>query len=283
MRCPISLLCLALFSGCTATERRPFPAAEAAKPTVSLEEVEDHGQPSYRISTPSATWVYHREGAGFSSLFDARGNDWLAYRPIGGAAGHYRGIPNAVFRRNQEGNNFFHPGHRGPKGSTTTLVAAGPTRVLLRSVSRDERWACEWEILPDRARLRMSGVPADDNGYWFLYEGTPGGRFEPTDLCLRPGGRVTPLSERWEESLTAVPWTAFISPSSGHALVLIAHDPPETRVSYRPMENAMTVFGFGRTHANLENLLTRPLTFTVALIAETDPSRIEARVAALRR
>ena len=274
-----TLLCAALGSGC----KIAGPAHSPAIAAITVSEVVHHGQPSYRITTPTATWVYHREGAGFSSLFDPRGNDWLAYRPTGGAAGHYRGIPNAVFRRNQDGNNFFHPGHTGPKGSITTLAVAEPDRVILRSRSRDGRWTCEWEILPDRARLRMSDVPRDDNGYWFLYEGTPGGRFEPSDLCLRPGGLTSPLSERWEESLSAVPWVAFISATSGHTLLLIAHDPPDARVSYRPMENAMTVFGFGRSLASLENLLTRPLNFTVALVPETDPARLEARVARFRR
>lgn len=255
----------------------------ATQHAIEVAEVIDHGQPSYRIVTPRGTWVYHREGAGFSRLLDPAGNDWLAYRPTGGASGHYRGIPNAVFRRGQEGNNFFHPGHSGAKGSTTTLLHRSAQRVVLRSDSGDGRWSCEWEILPDRARLRITRLPPDDNGYWFLYEGTPGGRFEPSDLCLRPGGRLTPLAERWEESMGTAPWVAFISRPQGHTLVLIAHDPPDAPVSYRPMENAMTVFGFGRTLANLDNLLRQPLTFTVALVAETEPAKIEAHVANLKR
>lgn len=257
-----------------------FAATPAA---IQVTEVVDQGEPSYRIATPSATWVYHREGAGFSALFDPSGNDWLSYRPEGGAKGHYRGIPNAVFRRGQEGNNFFHPGHKGPQGSTTTLVSSTRDRVVLRSISKDERWACEWEIRPDRALLRMTKVPADDGGYWFLYEGTPGGRFELTDQVLRPGGVVTPLSERWEAKMSEVPWTAFISPERKHALIVIAHAPPDVAVSYRPMENAMTVFGFGRNLKSLQGQLTGNLTFTVALVAETDPAKIAARAADLQR
>jgi hypothetical protein len=255
----------------------------AATPPIRVSEVDHQGQPSYKIETPSGTWIYHREGAGFASLLDPEGNDWIAYRPQGGAAGHFRGIPNAVFRRAQEGNNFFHPGHAGPKGSETTLVRAEPRRVLLRSQSRDGRWSCEWEILPDRAHLHMTRVPADDDGYWFLYEGTPGGRFDPTDLCIRPGGKVTPLSERWEAGMREAPWVAFASGASKYALLLVAHDPPDVPVSYRPMENAMTVFGFGRTLANLNNLLSGRQRFTVMLVAESDPSRIAAAAARISR
>lgn len=242
--------------------------------SVAVDEVLHRGQPSYRIVTPTATWIYHREGAGMASLLDPNGRDWISYRPEGGSAGHYRGIPNAVFRPRQVGNNFFHPGHRGPQGSETTLVLHEPDRVLLRSRSVDGRWSGEWDIRPDRAHFRMTQLPLDDRGCWFLFEGTPGGRFDPTDLCLRADGSITPLSERWEADMRTVPWVAFISPPSGHALLLVAHEPPAAPVSYRQMEGAMTVFGFGRTHSTLDNLLTQPLAFTVALVADTDPGRL---------
>lgn len=241
---------------------------------ITVTEVVEQGQPSYRIVTPSATWVYHREGAGFSSIIDSAGHDWISYRPTGGAAGNFRGIPNAVHRRGAEGNNFFHPGHTGPKGSETSIVTAEPDRVVLRSKSRDGRWTTEWEILPDRARLRFAAVPNDDGMFWFLYEGTPGGQFDSNDLCVRPGGVSTLLSERWESTTSAVPWVAFVSRTRKHALVLVAHGAPDVAVSYRPMENAMTVFGFGRNLKSLDGLLSAQLVFTVALCAEIDPKSV---------
>lgn len=271
---------------CRATVRlaAAFAAAlpASAGASITVDEVVHQGQSSYRVVTPTATWIYHREGAGFASLLDADGNDWIAYRPEGGATGHYRGIPNAVFRRLQEGNNFFHPGHSGPKASETALIVSEPDRVVLRSRSTDGRWSGEWEIRADHARFRLTRLPPEDRGYWFLYEGTPGGRFDPTDLCLRADGALSPLSETWQGDVRDLPWVAFISPPSGHALLLIAHDPPEAPLSYRPMQDAMTVFGFGRKQGSLENLLTHPVTFTVALVAETDPDRISAFAASQR-
>ena len=248
---------------------------------IVVEETVDHGQPAYRIVTPAATWIYQKEGAGFSALLDPAGNNWISFRPGDGARGEFRGMPNAVFRRKQAGNNFFHPGHAGSKGAVTDLVLAGPSRVILRSQSVDGRWACEWEILPDCARFRMVTRPENDDGYWFLYEGTPGGRFSVTDSCLRPGGLLTPLSEEWESSLDKVPWVAFISPDGGHSLVLAAAGGASRTVSYRPMEQAMTVLGFGRSLRSLENQLQGEVAFTVALIKETAPAEVAARAAAL--
>jgi hypothetical protein len=62
---------------------------------VSLtDNVMDEGQSSYRIQTAIGTYLYQKQGASFSSFLDLDGNDWLNYRPTGGAGGSYRGIPN---------------------------------------------------------------------------------------------------------------------------------------------------------------------------------------------
>jgi len=54
--------------------------------------------PAYKIETPSATYYLEKSGAGLSSLIDRDGNDWLGFHPEpgSGAAGEYRGFPNAV-------------------------------------------------------------------------------------------------------------------------------------------------------------------------------------------
>lgn len=260
-----------------------LPLAVATAGDVKVTEIDHQGQPSYRITTPSATWIYHREGGGFASLLDSAGQDWISYRPTGGATGHYRGIPNAVFRSPKIGSSFFHPGHEGNKGSHTTLRSVTPDAVRLKSASIDGRWAGEWTVLADRAHFSMTKLPAEDANYWFLYEGTPGGRFAADDLCVRPEGEVSTLADAWEASTLDVPWVAFLSPSRGHALLILIHHPTDSRLSYRSMENAMTVFGIGRELKGLKNLLTEPLTITVAIRAETDPARIPALMAELAR
>ena len=64
--------------------------------SVRVQELDDfRGQPSFRIETPSASWVLHRQGAGLAAAFDPDGADWIGYRPGGGSDGKHRGIPNA--------------------------------------------------------------------------------------------------------------------------------------------------------------------------------------------
>ncbi|MHC4629149.1 MAG: FG-GAP repeat domain-containing protein, partial [Planctomycetota bacterium] len=58
------------------------------------DDVEYRGQESFMIESQNATYYYHKQGAGFASILDKDGNDWLGYRPGGGPAGEYRGIPN---------------------------------------------------------------------------------------------------------------------------------------------------------------------------------------------
>ena len=63
-----------------------------------LSDTIDAGQEAFVIQTPLATFIYHKEGGGFSHLIDVDGNDWIGYAPGVGPAGEYRGIPNMVFR-----------------------------------------------------------------------------------------------------------------------------------------------------------------------------------------
>ena len=83
--------------------------------------VQHRGQESFKIETPNGTYYYHKQGAGFASMFDKDGNDWLGYRPGGGPAGEYRGIPNMG---HPEG--YCHP---GKTVSSSKIVSDGPIKV----------------------------------------------------------------------------------------------------------------------------------------------------------
>lgn len=218
-------------------------------------------QDSFKITTPSATYFYHVHGAGFASLIDRDGNDWLSYRPYGGSDGVYRGIPNLAHPE-----NHFHPGGTGCR---SRIVNAGPLKVTIASESIDGKWACRWEVFPTHARLTVLKV---DHPYWFLYEGTPGGALdEAGDYCVISDGTRRALSERWERALPHPEWIYFGASNMARVLFLAHHESDQHMDSYWPMEGNMTVFGFGRD--GLAKFMTEtPAHFTIGF-AETSEFR----------
>jgi hypothetical protein len=209
-------------------------------------------QESYRIKTPAATYIYHKFGAGFASLYDPDGCDWISYRPFGGSDGKYRGIPNIAHPE-----NYFHP---GGNGCTSKIVSSGPLKVKIVSESIDDKWACTWEIFPAHARLTILKV---DHPYWLLYEGTPGGHLDESgDYCVRSDGTRLPLTERWEMPLPSPKWIYFGTSNTRRVLYLVQHEADSHVDSFWPMEQNMTVFGFGRR--GLEKHMTAtPAHFTI--------------------
>lgn len=230
---------------------------------MQLIELDDwQGQPSYRIETPAAVWVYHKTGAGFAALIDPDGNDWISYRPGRGSAGQYRGIPNVI---HPEGG--FHP---GAETCTSEPVEASEDRVVIASESRDGLWACRWTILPDRAVMDLERI---GHPYWMLYEGTPGGDYDETQaFMVDSSGRRDPANSTWERRLPDPRWLSFGTQSSPYVLYLIDHAPraPDTLDSYWSMEANMTVFGFGRVLDSADprwhHLTEVPARLTVGLL-----------------
>ena len=229
--------------------------AAAGKPLVGCEPVTDYqGQDAWRITTPGAAYVYHIRGAGFASLLDADGRDWISYRPTGGSAGNYRGIPNLS---HPEG--YFHPG--GDK-CTSKLVEAGPLRVAIESTAEGGKWAVRWDVYPTVARLTVRKAA---KAYWFLYEGTPGGKIDlKTDYCIRLPDTRTSAGEKWDQKLPTPAAVAFGDAEQKRALLLINHDAPRKMDSYWPMQGNMTVFGFGRQGLN-KSMTKAPAHFTIGL------------------
>jgi hypothetical protein len=239
------------------------------------DNVEDEKQKSFRVDTPAGTWFYHKEGAGFSSLVDTDGNDWIGYRPGGGASGEYRGIPNLVHP-----GDSFHPGKRG---STSRVISAGPVKVTVASESKDGKWAGTWEVFPAFARLTVTKAP---RAYWFLYEGTPGGAIDPrTNYCVRAPGKRTDIKAKWSETLPHPQWLYFGDTKAGRAIWFVKHEADDAVDTYYQMGGAkgMTVFGFGRKGLG-KHMTKTPATFTVGLVevSETGP-KVEEIIESARR
>ena len=132
------------------------------------------GQPAVSVEAKGTIWTYQLDAGAFSSLRDPDGEEWIGFAPgepraPAGAANVFRGIPNLVFPENV--------GHPGYATCESEVVDAGDA-VLISTESRDGDWAWQWKLRPDRTHFKVLRVPPD-RPYWFLYEGTPAGRFEP--------------------------------------------------------------------------------------------------------
>lgn len=236
------------------------------KPSKNLIELTDsvmhEGQESYKITTQNATYVYHKQGAGFASLYDRHGNDWICYHPFGGSDGKYRGIPNIAHPE-----SYFHP---GGTGCTSRIVHQGAIKVNIYSESLDGKWACTWDIFPTYARMTVLKV---GHPYWFLYEGALAGELDEThDYCVRSNGVKQPLSVSWQEAIPTPEWIYFGSSKTSQVLYLIHHEADDLIDSFWAMEHNMTVFGFGRK--GIEKFMTQtPAHFTIGF---TQNSRFES-------
>jgi hypothetical protein len=142
---------------------------------VSFSTTLDEGQDCFRVETPHGTYIYQKTAGGFSSLLDKDGNDWLNFHPDPSpdyprsAGNAFRGMPNLVFGGEEDG--YGHPGFAG-----CTSEQIGDSSIQTTSLCK--RWQWQWGFFEKYAKLTMLRVNPD-RAYWFLYEGTPAGRYEP--------------------------------------------------------------------------------------------------------
>jgi len=251
-----------------------FISREATGITVT--ETVYEGAPHYIIETKTASYWYDRQGGGFSRMIDNDGNDWIAFKREpwnnnpASAASSYRGIPNLVFRGDDSGCG--HPGW-----NMCESIFEPPDKI--RTVSKSGRWEWTWTFYEDKAVMEV--LRSDpERTYWFLYEGPPGGSFDPADSYWMnsPGGSDT-LSEKPDhikgQRLTGDwDWAAFGTVKQ-EILLRIVHLTPDNQTdSFSYMGNSekgisaddgMVVFGFGRT-ADTRPLLTGNHIFEIGFV-----------------
>jgi hypothetical protein len=223
---------------------------------VQITEADYEGRPQFKVLTPSATWFLDRAAGGVSRLLDRDGRDWISFRkeplsefPDSAGAG-YRGIPNLVFGK---GNPDAGAGHPGFDQCDSTIIASN----VIRTVSRSGRWAWTWTFGEDTTRMRMERAPTNSN-WWFLYEGTVGGRWSPdthywgTDL----GGPNRERPDLKRQLFGKWRW-AYFGDAVSPRVLFIAQTPPDDlpdTLWYLGAENGgaltstngMIVFGLGR-------------------------------------
>jgi len=246
----------------------------------------DEGQACYKIETPFATFFLQKENGGFSSILDSHGTDWINFEnsdlPHGPAlaASAYRGMPNL-----QNRCEFKGLGHPGFKSCLSKILNDS----TIYFISTHGEYAFTWTFTPSMAYLTMLKV-GTTCPYWFLYEGTPGGKYDPrnqywgTDKSgfqtARPDLlRNTAVQEQWN-------WIYFGNRCTNNVLVLAQVIPDEHVELMSYMGNTadgvlspdgMVVFGFGRLGS--EPQLTQPNIFVVRFIGITDtPERSHSMI-----
>lgn len=249
-----------------------------SKPDFRATVEEYEGRPHYKIETPKVIYYYDIKGGGFSRILDADGNDWISFKMEpwgeypGSAAGSFRGLPNMVFQGADGGAG--HPGHDRCESWIEEK------KIVTGSISGKWKWS--WEFFDDHAVLRV--LSADpDRDYWFLYEGTPGGRFDPenTYFGTSNGG---PEQLAYDYCTGDVFRGTFQWIYTGHSKVArtfyMIHcsddDGPDMVSLLGNTENGlhspdgMTVFGFGRGEG-----VTRYLTGKQRFIIGIYPNKID--------
>jgi len=259
MRCAVIALLLSVGMG------------RFARGDVTITEDTDEGIACYKVVTDSATYFYDKAGAGFTSIVDADGNDWIGFRPEGtagvpnGQSGWFRGIPNMGL------DVFGHPGYDGASSTTADVLGTPLGKATVESSKGG--WNVTWEFFDTHARMTVTSV---GESYWLLYEGTPGGAVGGDDTCWRSSGESTSLTDSWEGDVentsgraVGMEWVYFADGVLDRSLFL-AHDDDDITDRYYLMD-PMTVFGFGRQSANLDRLLTAtPAHLYIGLVGSRD-------------
>jgi hypothetical protein len=224
----------------------------SGKSLLQIEELSEYeGDSAFKITTPGATYYYHKHGSGFASLLDAAGRDWVSFHPNeepdDGFKGRYRGIPNIA-------PPGFHPG-RGDGKKASKVTQSGPIKIRIMSETEDEKWGCYWDIYPKYATMTL--FKKDNQPYWILYEGTPGGSFEnDRDFWMNSEGdtvlckdymRTPEKRISWAEDLPNPEWVVFGDKTINTRMFYIHHESEDAVDCYwNRQDGGMTVFGFGR-------------------------------------
>jgi hypothetical protein len=243
---------------------------------VSIEDgFYDAGQSCFRITTPGATYFYQKEAGGFSSILDQDGIDWIGFRPDSSesypssAATSYRGLPNLVFRSDDGGAG--HPGFRKCK---SIKLSSGQ----IRTVSESGKWQWTWTFRKNHALLSVDKID-DSHPYWFLYEGTAGGRFKPHEQYwgTDKGGPYdsTPDYYRGGQVYDNWQWVYTGDNNTDRVFYIAQREPDQLHDTFSYLGNSeegirapdgMVVVGFGRAENATPLLKSANRTFIIGFI-----------------
>lgn len=242
---------------------------------VKISEVSVQGIPGLKIETPSATYVYDMAGGGFISLFDQNGRDWVSFKnkdypPPGNAASSYRGIPNLGI-----GGADKDAGHPGFNRCVTKIIAPN----VIETTTNTGNWKFRWAFYNTYAKFvivkTFPGVP-----YWFLYEGTPAGKYDPGTMYWGNNldGKREDFPDLLENTGIYNNWNWLYVGQKDYPRILFFRQlqPDDKTDLFSYMGNTpggsdkspdgMVCFGFGRKHHTTPILTDANLEFIVGFI-----------------
>lgn len=220
-----------------------------------IEEVSIKNRLHYKVSNSNATYFIDKYSGGISSILDKKGSDWVGWKRLEkekypeSAAGDYRGIPNLVFGGDDGG--VGHPGF-----DKVICFKTDDNRIRARSING--KWEWQYIFFSKYIEIQILKTPSAERNYWFLYEGTPGGEFNPvkqywgTNEGLKP---TKPNYNKGEEEHGKWNWVFFGHNNSNRILFLLQKKPDNLNDTFGFMGNlekgieandGMVVFGFGR-------------------------------------
>jgi hypothetical protein len=251
------------------------PASKKKK--LNASETIYEGKPHFAIQTKSISWYFDKEGGGFSRMMDKDVNDWISFKrePWGiypeSAASAFRGMPNLVF--NSDDGGAGHPGH---EKCTSKIIY-----YKIVTKSKSGKWKWSWEFFDDYALLEILKTN-ENQAYWFLYEGTPGGKFTPENYYFETSGTrtITELPDFYKGTniFGNFQWIYCGSKNLDRTFYMLqlTHDEKTDMAGFLGNStnaikgpDGMIVFGFGRDE-NGTPLLTGKHKFIVGFYPEKD-------------
>ena len=227
--------------------------SSAAKVRISKAEYENRHH--YKIEAKNYTAFFDFQGGGLSRFIDPKGNDWIAFKkepwdmvPASAASG-FRGLPNLVYMQEDGGC-----GHPGFDNCNSEIIGGNK----IKTTSKSGKWQWEWTFNESDAELTILKTDSS-RGYWFLYEGPVGGKYDPNnclwannlhsfqkELVSLNNGEVT--NGNWQ-------WVSFGNLTNPYVFSIAQLNPDAFTDFFSWMGNSkeglnatdgMVVFGFGR-------------------------------------
>jgi hypothetical protein len=244
--------------------------------TIKISETQNQGIPCIKIETASATYIYDKAGGGFISMLDKDGRDWISFKnqefdpPVGNAASKYRGIPNLGITG--EDNDAGHPGF---DVCVTKVIAPN----VIETTTKTGNWKFRWAFYDTHAKFTMVKT-LPEIPYWFLYEGTPAGKYDPDKMYWGNNldGKRSDFPDLLENTgiYNNLNWVYVGQKNYPRILFLKQLQPDEKADLFSYMGNTsaaankspdgMVCFGFGRAHDTKPILNAENMEFIIGFI-----------------